>query len=375
MKVLALCSYPIESAASRFRLYQFVEPLRASGIELEIRPFLSSEQFASLYTDGQTARKAVGMLSGLRHRFAEMIFSKGFDAVIVQREAMLFGPAFVEWVFSSVRRLPMIFDLDDATFIPTKSKYYGRLASLLKAHHKADSLIRAAEVTLCGNPYIESYARSFGAKTAIMPTLVDLEVFKPAEAKDPIPVLGWIGTHSTYPMLETLFPVFERLAKEFPFVLRIVGSGAPPPALEHTKVENLEWRLATEVQDFQNLDIGLYPLRANEFSNEAFLKGKSGFKAIQYMAVGRPFVVTPMGITEGLGREGETHLAANSNDDWYNALRSLLSDPEKRRTMGRAGRQYAVDNLDPRVHIETLVSAIENSIRSKKESTRRRSAN
>jgi hypothetical protein len=49
MKVLALASYPVQAAATRYRLYQFVETLAKRGITLTIRPFLNSTLFDSLY--------------------------------------------------------------------------------------------------------------------------------------------------------------------------------------------------------------------------------------------------------------------------------------------------------------------------------------
>ena len=49
MKVLALASYPVEAAATRYRLDQFVGPLAERGITLTIRPFIDSKLFAQLY--------------------------------------------------------------------------------------------------------------------------------------------------------------------------------------------------------------------------------------------------------------------------------------------------------------------------------------
>ena len=49
MKVLALASYPVEAAATRYRLQQFVAPLAERGVTLEIHPFLNSHQFKMLY--------------------------------------------------------------------------------------------------------------------------------------------------------------------------------------------------------------------------------------------------------------------------------------------------------------------------------------
>ncbi len=46
MRVLGLASYPVEAAATRYRLEQFVAPLAERGIELTIKPFLDSSLFA-----------------------------------------------------------------------------------------------------------------------------------------------------------------------------------------------------------------------------------------------------------------------------------------------------------------------------------------
>ena len=40
MNVLAFASYPVEAAATRYRLHQFISPLAERGISLTIKPFL-----------------------------------------------------------------------------------------------------------------------------------------------------------------------------------------------------------------------------------------------------------------------------------------------------------------------------------------------
>ena len=49
LRVLALASYPIESASSRYRITQFIEPLAARGIDVTFSPFLDASLFADLY--------------------------------------------------------------------------------------------------------------------------------------------------------------------------------------------------------------------------------------------------------------------------------------------------------------------------------------
>ncbi len=48
MRVLAIANFPAEAAATRFRVGQFVGQLRERGIKLDVRPFLSSGQFAGM---------------------------------------------------------------------------------------------------------------------------------------------------------------------------------------------------------------------------------------------------------------------------------------------------------------------------------------
>ena len=47
MRVLALASYPVEGASSRFRIVQFIEPLAARGIDVTFSPFLDASLFAA----------------------------------------------------------------------------------------------------------------------------------------------------------------------------------------------------------------------------------------------------------------------------------------------------------------------------------------
>jgi glycosyltransferase involved in cell wall biosynthesis len=342
MKVLAFASYPNEAASTRYRVGQFVEPLAKQGIELTIHPFLDSQLNASLYKRSQWPRTAFGLTNSTLRRFADVWLARDADVVFVQREAMMFGPALIEWLAMHVGRCPMVLDLDDATYVPYVSPTYGRLGSSLKWFSKTDDLIRWAKIVICGNRAIAEYVTARGKPAVIIPTVVDNELFRPAsqsnESQDGerLPVLGWVGTHSTYQYLASIFPVLERVARAQRFRLKVVGAGKEI-AIPGVEVENLDWSLEDEIKDFQSFDIGLYPIVEDDWS-----VGKSGFKAIQYMAVGVPFVTTPVGACAEIGEANVTHLLARTEDEWYQALSRLLADRNLRRRMGAAGRQHAL---------------------------------
>ncbi|MBA2377992.1 MAG: glycosyltransferase family 4 protein, partial [Blastocatellia bacterium] len=294
-----------------------------------------------------TAGKAAGFVRPVLRRVADVARARKFDLLFVQREAMLFGPAVFETLMQRIGRLPMVLDLDDATYVAYNSPTYGRLGSSLKFFGKTDRLIDRAAAVTCGNRFIAEYVERRGARAVVVPTVVDTEVFRPLETppEDGMTVIGWVGTHSTFPSLEFLFPVLQDLATKHTFRLRVVGTGRDDLDLPGVEAEFPKWSLENEVADFRQIDIGLYPIVESPSASEEWLRGKSGFKAVQYMAVGVPFVMSPVGICAEMGLDGETHISARSEGDWYNALDLLLGDVELRRRMGAAGRRYSLEHF------------------------------
>ncbi len=342
IRVLALASYPVEAASSRYRIVQFIEPLARRGIDVTFSPFLDAVLFEALYKPGKLLRRLPRLLLRTFGRIGAVFAATRADVVFVQREAMLFGPPVIEWLIARVLRKPMIVDLDDANWIAYPSPVYGRIATWLKWPSKTDRLIRWARAVTCGSPNIAAYANG-----VLVPTVVDTRRFRPAPRRNPaVPVVGWIGTHSTYAYVERLLPVFERLATEVPFELRIVGSG-------RADVDAQPWSLAREVEDFQALDVGVYPIADDEWS-----AGKAGFKAVQYMATGVPFVMSPVGVCATMGIDGRTHLLATTDDEWHHALLLLLTDARLRESMSIEGRAFAEAHYDVEPQADALAKII-----------------
>ncbi len=337
IRVLALASYPVEAASSRYRVVQFIEPLARRGIDVTFSPFLDAALFDALYKPGKLLRSLPRLFWRTVRRFGAVFAATRADVVFIQREAMLFGPPVIEWLIARVLRKPMILDLDDASWIAYTSPVYGRFATRLKWPSKTDRLIRWARAVTCGSPNVAAYA-----KGELIPTVVDTRRFRPPARRDhPVPTVGWVGTHGTYAYLERLLPVFARLASEVPFRLRIVGSGRASIEVRGVDVENRPWSLDREVEDFQALDVGVYPI-----DDDAWSAGKAGFKAVQYMATGVPFVMSPVGVCASMGIPGRTHLLAETDDEWHDALLRLIRDAGLRESMASEGRAYAEGHYD-----------------------------
>jgi glycosyltransferase involved in cell wall biosynthesis len=361
LKVLGLASYPVEAAATRYRLQQFVRPLAERGVELEVRPFLDSRLFKSLYRREELVGNALGLLRSTLARVSDVWAARGADVLLVQREAMMFGPPLVEWLSMRLGRCPLVLDLDDATYVSYTSPTYGRLGSALKWFGKTDELIQRAKIVTCGNRSIAEYVTSKGGHAVVIPTVVDTELFRPVPdaarrsssgGVEP-PVLGWVGTHSTYPYLESVFPALQELARAHRFRLKVVGAGRDEINLPGVEAESLRWEMEREVADFQSFDIGLYPIVASEWA-----AGKSGFKAIQYMSVGVPFVATPVGASAEIGEAGATHFLASTQEEWLAALERLLTDAPMRRRMGEAGRTHALAHYTVAQQADKLAAAL-----------------
>jgi len=341
VRTVALATFPIEAAATRFRVAQFIPALSEANVEVTLLPFLTAADFEGLYDRERFVGTAFRLLFALFRRLAQLPVILAADVLFIQREAMLFGPPWIEWLAARVARVPIVLDLDDPTWIPIASPVYGRYATLLKFPAKTDWLTRQAQAVICGSETIAGRVRAAGVRAVVLPTIVDSSIFTPAAERElrDLPVVGWIGTHGTWAYLRSIFPALEQVAESVPFRLRIVGSGQQTQTLRGIEVEILPWRMDREVHDFQSLDVGLYPL-----PDEEWAQGKSGLKAIQYLACGVPYVASPIGVVREIGIPGVTHLAASTQDEWRAALERLLRDGDERRRMGAAGRRYMLDH-------------------------------
>lgn len=340
-RVLCLAPYPVEGPSARYRVLQYLPNLREAGFDCIYRPFMESDFYRGFYRPGGALRKALGLGGSLLRRLGDARRARGYDVVFIHREAALFGPPLIERFIAHTLRKPVVFDFDDAIHLPNASPTHGWAAGTLKCPQKTPEIVHLSRAVIAGNRHLQEYAVNLNPNVTMIPTVVDADAVRPRAdptgAGQPI-VLGWMGTHTTFPYLEALFPTLQEVAKRHSFVLRIVGAGREQVSLPGVEVDNRVWSLDREVTDLQSFDIGLYPM-----PHDAWALGKSGFKAVQYMAVGIPPVCAPVGATCDLIDDGVQGYLPASPVEWAQRLCHLIEDAALRARLGQAGRARIED--------------------------------
>jgi glycosyltransferase involved in cell wall biosynthesis len=215
------------------------------------------------------------------------------------------------------------------------------LLRFLRGTAKVRYLIREADHVITSSPSLNELCLDINRKRACtyVSSSVDSDRFVPVNrySNDGPVTIGWTGTFSSRPYLDLLRPVFQKLAKERSFKLRVIGNFEYE--LPGVDLEVMRWSSGQEVEQLQGIDIGVYPLPFNDW-----VGGKSGLKAIQYMMTGLPCVATNVGTTPLIIRHDENGLLVHSESEWLQALKRLLDDPGLRRRLGEQARRDAVAN-------------------------------
>ena len=365
MRVLVLASYPRSCAATRFRIAQFGPLLAKRGIELDLDSFVSEAFFESFYKPGRRLYKGGYLAARSLARLVSSLTTGPYDAVFVQREAALVGPAYAERLWSSLRGVPTIFDFDDAIWhLDLERARHPFFASMLKRPNKCwDTMARANQV-IAGSAYLAERATAHNTQVTMLPTVVDKTMWVPLSGRargehlHAVPRIGWVGSHSTAHQLELVAPALRRLSQERrPFELVVVGA-ADEFVIDGLTISKRPWTLQTEISEFGAIDIGLAPLH-----DAPVYQGKCGFKQVQFMAMGVPTVSSWVGGAKDFVVDGHNALVARTEDDWYVHLSRLLDDQALRAQLSEQGRNtverdYCTQAVAPKL-ADVIVSTVE----------------
>jgi glycosyltransferase involved in cell wall biosynthesis len=356
LKVLAWVPQEVDtSPGQRFRIEQWDPYLRREGIEITYSPFAPARLTALLQQSGGSTQKAWGIVQAVGRRLREAWTASTFDLAYIFREGALLGPAVAERVLSG-SGIPFVYDFDDAVWVRYVSPVNSYL-SYLRFPGKTATLCRRACHVMAGNNFLGEFASRYNERVSIVPTTIDtLKYGLLSRQPGRRPVIGWTGSYSTVQYLHLVRPALARLRTRHDFrVLVVGGTGFEVDGVE---VEHRPWRSATEVQDISGFDIGIMPLPDAEWE-----RGKCGLKALQYMALGIPAVVSPVGVNREIVDHGRNGFLAAAEDEWVDTLHSLLADPELRFRVGRAARATVEERFSAVVHAPRVAQVFRSAVR------------
>ena len=347
-RLLFIATHPKEAPSTRNRIFAYEPALRQAGFEVDVHTFFPSEALDAINAKHRWSRKTSWVLDGAWRRWRTLRTGR-HELIFIHRELFPWGmPVGMAMLMAQLRqrKTGLIYDFDDAVFLPHRQDrpVIGKLEDATSVH----KLMAASDAVIAGNTYLAGYARRFNERVACLPTPVDTTRFLPARGTRHGPcVIGWIGSPSTAKYLQSLAPALQRLSRTHPFQLKVIGAGHTF-AMPDVPLDLRPWRLEDETNEFSSCDIGLYPLW-----DDAWSRGKCGFKALQFMASGVPVVASAIGMNTEIIQDRVNGLLVGSHDEWLARLTELLEDAALRRTLGMAGRQtvetrYSLQQLAPR---------------------------
>lgn len=341
MKILFIVPYPPDEAPSqRFRFEQYFGILSQSGYSYSIASFLTLSDWKILYSKNHRVLRIMRLIRAFARRFVLLFRVPAFDYIFIHREAAPAGPPVFEWIIARLLRKKIIYDFDDAIWLTDKVDE-SVVEKIIRWRSKVKSICRWSYKVSCGNEYLAAYARQFAQHVVYNPTTIDTENLhdpRTAHAVEKKTItIGWTGSHSTLKYLNEVVAPLAALEKKYPSLEFLVIANYKPE-LNLQSLKFLPWKKETEAHDLAQMDIGIMPLPDDEWA-----KGKCGFKALQYMAMNIPAVVSPVGVNVTIVEDGVTGFHATTEEQWLQHLETLIANESLRKKMGEAGRQKVIE--------------------------------
>ena len=333
-KILFIAPYPFDEAPSqRFRFEQYFNYLKENNFEIHFSPFLDQKTWKTLYSEGKVLRKMLGVVRSFLKRFLLLFTLYKYDFVFIHREASHIGPPIFEFLIAKVFRKKYNYDFDDAIWLPNYSETNARFHRL-KAYWKVRYCIKWAGSISAGNDYLANYARKFNSNVQVIPTTIDTENHHnlTTNYNQEKLVIGWTGTHTTMRYLDFIVPVIKELEQKYDFEFLVISNEAPTYHLKSLRF--LKWKRETEIADLARISIGVMPLEMDIWS-----EGKCGFKGLQYMSLGIPALMSPVGVNTQIVSHQVNGFLPVKLEHWKSQLELLLTDVDLRKRIGEAGKK------------------------------------
>jgi glycosyltransferase involved in cell wall biosynthesis len=313
-------------------MYDYFPYFTDAGIECDVSPLLD-DTYYRLLRENNRGRRALRLLRQGAERVLHTVQASSYDVIVLEKELIPFLPYALETVL--FRQNKKVISMYDEATHSYYQQHRNPLVRWLTSQKIERIIVNSAHVVVW-NPVMRDFARARNRNVSEVTTGIDMRRYQ--QKKDyaingrPLRI-GWIGSSSGFRYLHMLDAAIQRLANQHDIELYVVSSDQYE--LQGVRVNNRSWSVASEVADLTAMDIGIMPLPDDEWA-----AGKSGCKMLQYMGVGLPVVVSPVGVNATIVSHGENGLLAFSPEDWVENLSLLIEQPQLRERLGAAGRRY-----------------------------------
>lgn len=332
-KILIICPYPINVAPSqRLKYEQYFSFWEENGYEIEVSPFMTKGFWQIVYKKGFYFQKLLYTLWGYLRRFRDIFRIRKYDVIYIHLWATPFGFPLFETFFCLLHK-KIIYDIDDMIHLKNKSQANTYL-SHFKGKQKVIYLIKKASHIIACTPSLEQFVKQYNSEVTDISSTINTNIYSLKEhtAKNVI-TIGWSGSHSTSKYLYLIEEALKEVKEKINCQILVIGD--PTFKFKDLESKTIEWNEKTEVETLKKIDIGLYPL-----PDEPWVYGKSGLKALQYMALGIPTIASAIGTNFRIIKDGETGFLVRTEKEWKEKILLLASDVELRKEMGRKSRAF-----------------------------------
>ena len=354
--ILFITPYPKDVAPSqRLKFEQYYTAIEKSGYEISFDSFIDEDFWSFIYLEGNWFRKIVKTIKAYVRRFILLFKLHKYDVIYIHLWYTPYGPPVFERIVTLIHG-KVIYDIDDMIFLGHTSSA-NKLLMFLKGKNKMISLIKRSDHVITCTPHLDSFVRKFNQKTTDISSTINTDNYIPVNQysnEKPL-TIGWSGSHSTSKYVYLLQEVLLDLSKTHEFKLLVIGDKSFH--IDGLDCESVNWAEETEVQELQRIDIGIYPL-----PNEEWVLGKSGLKALQYMALGIPTIASAIGANYRVIENGVSGVLVDTDTAWKSAIEKYILDPELRRSHGEMARRrveslYSVKANEP-IYLDVINKVI-----------------
>jgi glycosyltransferase involved in cell wall biosynthesis len=321
--------YAANGGSSRTRAFEYVEPLRAHGVNARVVSRVDEcgvPDPAAL--DEVCDRAASGAV------------------VVVQKPNLTFAQL-DELLDASDGRL--VVDFDDAIWMGYRP---GDPADGLPS---LQATLSHARLVTTGSEYLARWARTVTeSEVHVLPPSLDLRRYQRVREHEAAasPVACWVGTSGNFRDFEAVSCAMRALIADGVLRLRVI-SDRPLDTREWRGAEWVPWSFEREVAELARCDLGVMPLRDNERT-----RGRCGYKALQYQAAGLPVVASAVGGAAEAVLDGETGMLVSTGEAWREAVVRLAGDVALRARLGHAGRRRIAERYCMHANAATLASLL-----------------